>query len=295
MGFQQRARTPRDFGRRPGKNKHQSKLGKHRTGSELRFEEEHVATSAEVASRTLNSLSRLGDQRFAVAPFYDHYDRWLLNLRNVISDFETSPAVTIDDLFKEERSRALSNIELTLKSGREKETSNDDTVRKLNRSLLDAKSLLAQTDREYGEKKNEISRKREAAVKPVVTNLGKLRAELNRIVHMRAGFLRGISKKAKADKTSEATRRLDHTKTELARIEQSFASEEKKLNSEHEQRRQHILEQIAKYQKGIGEIDAGAQPDDSLDARHATCDELVNSVTSLLQRTQSNPEAATKS
>lgn len=295
MGFQPRARTPRDFGRRPGKNKHQTKPGKHRTGSEYRFEEEHVATSAEVASRTLNSLTRLGDQRFAVAPFYDHYDRWLLNLRNVISDFETSSAVKIDERFKEERSRALSNIELTLKSGRAKETSNDDAVRKLNRSLLDAKSLLAQTDREHAAKKNEIARKREVAVKPVVTNLGKLRAELNRIVHMRAGFLRGISKKAKADKTSEATRRLDYTKTELARIEQSFASEEKKLNSENKARRQHILEQIAKYQEEIGEIDAEMQPDDSLDARHATCDELVNSVTSLLQRTQSNPEAATKS
>jgi uncharacterized damage-inducible protein DinB len=295
MGFQPRARTPRDFGRRPGKNKHQTKPGKHRTGSEYRFEEEHVATPAEVASRTLNSLSRLGDQRFAVAPFYDHYDRWLLNLRNVISDFENSSTITVDDRFKEERSRTLSNIELTLKSGRAKETSNDDSARKLNRSLLDAKSLLAKTDREHAARKNEIASKRENAVKPVVTNLGRLRAELNRIVHMRAGFLRGISKKAKADKASEAAQKLDSTKKELAKIEQSFAHEEEELNSEYEQRRQQILERIKKHQGEIADIDAGMQTDDSLDARRATCDELVNSVNSLLQRTQSSSEAETKS
>ena len=295
MGFQQRARTPRDLGRRPGKNKPQTKLGKRRTGVEYRFEQEHVTTITEVASRTLNSLSRLGNQRFAVAPFCDHYDRWLLNLRNVLSDFETSFAVTVDDRFKEERLRALSSIELALSDRRAKETSNDEAVRRLNRSLLDVKSLLAQTDREYATRINEIASERERAVKPVVTNLGKLRRELNRIVQMRAGFLRGISKKTKAEKTTETTRRLDSTKEELARIEQSFASEEKKLRSEYEHRRRQMLDQIANYQKEAEYLGAGMQEDDSIAPRRTACDELVNAVNSLLQRTQSTPESAGKS
>jgi hypothetical protein len=294
MGFQSRARTPRDLGRRPGRSKSKSKPGKHGTGGAYRLEEEHTLTASEIVDRTLNSLSRLGNQRFAVAPFHEHYDRWLLSVRNVISEFEASSAVTVDDHFKDECSRVLSDIELTLKDRRAKEASNDETARIVNRNLLDTKSLLAQTEREYAVKMNEIAAKREHAIKPVATNLGRIRQELSRISRMRAGFLRGISKKAKAQKTTEATQKLDTTKKELATIEQSFATEQKKRQVEHERRRRQILEQIANYQKEIENLESGPKVDDALDVRHATCDALVNAVNSLLQRTQSVPENASK-
>jgi hypothetical protein len=290
MGFQPRARTPRDLGRRPGKNKIQTKLGKRRSGTDHRLEEEHVATLAEVSGRTLNSLSRLGDQRFAVAPFYEHYDRWMLNVQNVLFEFEANSAVTVDDEFREERSRILSDTELTLNDKRVREASSHETVRKLNHGLLDARSLLAQTDREYAAKISDIAGKREHAVKPVVTNLGRLRGELNRIAHMRAGFLRGISKKAKAEKTTETTQKLETTKEELTRIEKSFASDQEKLKDEYERRKQHILEEIAKYQKEIENIDAGMRADDSVDARHATCEALINALNLMLKRKQSAPK-----
>ena len=285
-----RARTRRDFGRRTRRSKLQTKPGKRGTGSGYQLEEEHTITAAEIVDRTLNSLSRLGNQRFAVAPFHEHYDRWLLSVRNVVSEFKASPAVTVDDYFNEESLRVLSDIELTLKDRRAKETSNDEAVRKANHNLLDTNSLLTHAEREYTVKINELTAKREHAIKPVATNLGKLREELNRIVGMRAGFLRGISKRAKAQKTNEAAQKLDHTKLELVTIEQSFASEQKKLRDEHERRRRQILRQIANYQKEIENLESGRQIDDALDARRAACDALINAVNAFLQRTQSTSE-----
>lgn len=285
MGFQPRTRTARDFGRRPGRSKSQTKPGKRQTGSGYRLEEEHVATPTEVVDKTLNSLSRLGSQRFAVAPFHEHYDRWLLSVRNVLSEFEANPAVTVDDRFKEESSRVLSDIELTLKDSRAKETSNDEAVRRANRRLLDAKGLLAHAEREYAGKMSEIAGEREHAIKPVVTNLGKVREELNRIVRVRAGFLRGVSKKAKVQKTTEATQKLDSTKKELAKMEQSFASEQQRLRNEYQRTRRQILEQITDYQREIENLEAGIQTDDALGARHAACNALISAVNSLLQRT----------
>lgn len=290
MGFQPRARTPRDFGRRPGRSKPQTKPGKRGTGGGYRLEEEHAVTATEIVDRTLNSLSRLGNQRFAVPPFHEHHDRWLLSVRNVLSEFEASPAVTVDDRFKEECLRVLADIELALKDRRAKEVSNDGAIRRVNHNLLDAKSLLAQTEREYAAKMNEIAAKREHAIKPVASNLGNLREEVNRIIRMRAGFLRGISKKAKAQKTSEATQKLDHTKKELATIEQSFATEQKKLRAEHERRKRQILQQIANYQKEIDTLEGGMQIDDALDARRAACDALIRAVDAISHRTQSTSE-----
>jgi hypothetical protein len=292
MGFQPRGRTPRDLGRRHGRSKPQTKPGKRGIGSGYRLEEQHTISAAEIIDRTLNSLSRLGNQRFAVAPFHEHYDRWLLSVQNVLSEFEGSPAFKVDDHFKEECLRVVADIELALKDRRVKEVSNDEAVRGVNRNLLDTKSLLAQTDREYTTRINEIAAKREHAIKPVATNLGRFREDLNRIVRMRTGFLRGISKKAKAQKTIEATEKLDHTKRELATIEQSFATEQKKLRDEHERRKHQMLKQIANYQKEIENLEAGTHIDDALDARHAACDALINAVNGFLQRTQSAPDTA---
>jgi DNA mismatch repair ATPase MutS len=294
MGFQPRARTPRDFGRRPGRNKSKTKPGKHETGSNYRLEEEHTLTFAEIVDRALNILSRLGNQRFAVGPFYEHYDRWMLSVRNVLSEFEASSAAAVDDSFKEECSRVLSEIESTLDDRRAKETSNGEAVREVNRNLLDIRSLLAQTEREYAAKMSDIAAKREHAIKPVATNLGRLRQELGRISRMRAGFLREISKRAKAQKATEATQKLDTTKRELATIEQSFAAEQKRLRDEHERRRRQILKQLANHQKEIENLESGIKADDALDARHAACDALVNAVNSLVQRMQSAPETVSK-
>jgi hypothetical protein len=285
MGFQPRARTPRDFGRRPGRSKSKTKPGKHETGGVYRLEEEHALTFAEIANRALNSLSRLGSQRFAVGPFYEHYDRWMLSVRNVLSEFEASSAAAVDDSFKEECSRVLSGIESTLNDRRAKETSNNDAVRKVNHNLLDISSLLAQTEREYAAKMSDIAAKREHALKPVATNLGRLRQELSRISRVRAGFLRGLSKKTKAQKEAEATQKLESTKRELAKVEQSFAAEQARLRKDHSKKKHQILEQIATHQKELDNLEAGSDMDDAVEVRRAACDDLIASIDAFLKRT----------
>jgi uncharacterized phage infection (PIP) family protein YhgE len=295
MSSQPRARTPRDFARRSEKARRKAKSERSRPIDTHRTEEKHVPTSKEVVDRTLNSLSRLGSQRFAIAPFYEHFDRWLLSLRTVVFEFESSPALTVDDQFEKECSQVLSDIELALKERRVKEASRDEAIRKSNQNLLDARTLLSQTEREYTAKVRELAASKEQEVKTVASRVGKLREELNRIVKIRAGFLRGISKKTKAQREAEASKRLDSTRSELAKIEHSFATEQEKLQKEYKGRRPQILEQIASYEKGIENLDAGSRIDDALDARRAGCDALMNAVNAFLQRSQATSETTSPS
>lgn len=295
MASQPRARTPRDFARRSEKARRKAKSERTRPIDTYRMEEKHVPTSEEVIDRTLNSLSRLGSQRFAVAPFYEHYDRWLLSLRTLVSEFESSPALAVDDIFAKESSQVLSDVELALKERRIKEASRDEAIRKSNQNLLDARTVLSQTEREYAAKAKELAASKEQAVKTVASRVGKFRDELNRIVKIRAGFLRGISKRAKAQKEAEASQRLDSTKSELAKIERSFATEQQKLQQEYKERKRRILEQIANHEKEIENLEAGSQVDDALDARHAVCDALISAVNAFLQRAQATSETTSPS
>ena len=271
------------------------RIEKRRAGESHQFEEEHVPTSEEVVERTLNSLRRLGTQKFAVAPFYDHFDRWLLSVRTVVSEFQSSPAVRIDQNFEKECSQILSDVEGALKDRRLKEASREEQIRSLSQELSEARSLLTQAERDYTIKMKEISGRREHAAKPVAASLGRLREELDRIVRMRTGFLRGISKRAKAEKAAEATHRLDSTKRELANIERSFSAQEEKLRDEYKRRRKQILEQIAGHQKELASLEADSEIDDAVDVRGLACDALVNTIKVLLQRTEPAPEDASSS
>jgi uncharacterized phage infection (PIP) family protein YhgE len=255
-----------------------------------RIEEERSPTRTEVFDRTVNSLARLGSQRFAVAPFYEHFDRWLTSVRTILSEFESSGAFTADDQFTKESAQAVSNIELALKERKFKESSREEATREASKNLLDARSLLAQTEREYAAKVKELTSRRERAVGPVAGRVGRLREELNRIAKMRAGFLRRISKKTKAQKEAEASQRLDSTKSQLSAIEQSFATEKDKLHDEYKRRRPQILRQIANCEEEIESLGASSQIDDALEERRAACDALVNAVNALLQRIETTPK-----
>jgi hypothetical protein len=250
------------------------------------LEETHALTSKEIVERTLNSLSILGNQRFAVAPFYGHFDRWLLSLRTIISDFQSSPAIAVDDEFERETSKIVTDIEQALKERRLREVSGEEALRMINRNLLNAKNLLAQTEREYAAKVKELAEREEHAVKPVAGRAAKMREDLNRIIKLRAGFLRGISKKAKAQKEAEAAQRLDSTRSELTRMEQAFATERSKLQDEYTERRRQITQEIANHQKEIEDLEAGIQIDDALDARRAACDALIKSLNAFALRNQ---------
>ena len=48
-------------------------------------EETPQASPQEVAERTLSSVNRLGNQVFALSPFSQYFDDWLVNLRQVVS------------------------------------------------------------------------------------------------------------------------------------------------------------------------------------------------------------------
>lgn len=284
MGYRQ-ARTRRGFSRGPEKARPKTKTEKRQPSGEYPFIEEHVQTIKEAVDRTLNNLRRLGSQRFALTPFHEHFDRWLLNLRIVLSEFDSTPSVKVDDQFAKECSQVLSDIDLALKEKRLREASFEESVRRINQKLLDSRNLLAQTEREYASKTREIADRKERAVESATSKLAALREELSRMVRMRSSFLRSVFKTG-AQKEAEASQRLDSTKRELATIEHSFAAERERLQDEYKRRRQQLLEQIADYQREMENLEANSQVDDAVEARRATCDALINAVNTLLQRTE---------
>ena len=279
MGYQSRVGSPRNSGRGRGISKHEkAKAGKHKHRSAAGYapEENHVSTPEEATNRMLNTLHNLGNQRFALSPFSEHLDRWLANLRQAVSEFESSPEITVDVQYIKERSQILSNVEIDLEKRQQKET----TTGEVNKILSDNRILLEQTEKDHANATKKITERKDTEIKHLSSNIDNIRQELDRIAQMKTGIFRAVSKNAKAQKETEATQRLNAAQNELTLTTQHFTAEQEASKDEHEKRKKPIIEQIQNAEKEL----QTQEIDDSQEARRDACETLINTVNSLLQR-----------
>ena len=245
------------------------------TGNSMR-EEKHVATMKEVSDKTLKRIRNLGSQRFGSSPFSEHFDRWLVNLTDVLSEFESNPNIRADGQFVKERSQILSIVKIGLEERRRKE----DTLEEANKNLSNSKNLLNSIKKEYDSRTSEIKRQKNSETKRMYNNINSLREELDNIVRIKTGLFRGISKKDREQKEIETTQELNTEQRELELAMLDFTEIQERLRDEYERKRQPVIEQIRDCQKKIEILET----DGSREDRWFACEALVDSVNTLLQR-----------
>jgi hypothetical protein len=277
MSYQQGSGTPRDFDR-PKKTRVKQK-SKTRNITASRRGERDAESRNEVVALTLAGFEILGAQTFAMAPFRQHFDRWLKSLQTVLDDFETSSAIEVDDTFRGKCTGLFSAVEAALKAEQTKEVSREATILGLHGS----KDLLFHMDQRHAEKLREQAARRDAKLKILTGSVEILRAELDEVFESKAGFFEGITK-SKAKREREARTKLTVAEKELENAKASFAVELTGLQEEHERKRQAILEKVASERREIDILETEAEMDGSVDVRHAACEELSEAVNALIKR-----------
>ena len=284
MGYQPQIRANSNYKRRE-KSRAKSTRRKRRSGSSELSEEKHVPTLEEVIDRAINKLRNLGNQQFGLSPFSEHFIRWLVNLRDILSEFESSSTISVDDQFVEESSQIFSGVELSIEEMRRKEASREEVIR----SLSNARVLLKQIEEEYASKIKENEERRDDELKRLSSNVNALKEELDNLLRKKMGILGAILKKAREQKEAEVTQRLNSLQKELALAEQNFKSELERLHSQYEVREQPAVEQIRERQKEVDDYEV----DDSLENRRAACEALISAVNALRQRMMQEPHSST--
>ena len=283
MGYRPQTRSPRNAGRGHQKSQHEkakARTQKHRAGGKY-LPEKQIATVEEVVEKTLGSLNKLGNQIFALSPFSQYFDDWLVNLREVLSEFESSPAISADDQFVKERSQTLVDVEGELAEKRLKEAELAETAK----TLSENNHLLVQIDEEYAAKTREIGSRNNSKIQHLTQNVQNLEEELDQLKQMKTSFLGAFSKRAKEQKLAIATQKLNSAKSELELTVQNFTVEQEKLHDEYEKKKQAVIEKVQSLEKEVENLET----DSSLEARQAACNALVNAVNALIQRKTISP------
>jgi hypothetical protein len=280
MGYRGQSGSRRGAGEKFQKSSHEkakSKAKKNKSGNvKYAPEEAPVQSSEEVMEKTLGSLNRLGSQTFALSPFSQYFDDWLVNLRQVVSEFESSPAITVDEAFVKERTQILADVEGELAKKKLKETELETSAK----ALAEINHLLVEIDAQYAAQTRELAQKRNRDIERLTKNVHNLEEELSLTEQIKTSFLNPFAKKAKTQKKEEVTQKLAAAKKELELAVQGFGVEQEKFHDEYEKKKQAALERVQSLEKEIVNIET----DSSLETRQTATNALGNAVKALIQR-----------
>jgi chromosome segregation ATPase len=272
------SRRSRQFSKTAHEKK--SKEKKKRSGPKYLIDDITEVTPQEVAEKTLNGISKLGTQIFALSPFSQYFDDWLVSLRQVILEFESNPVIKVDEQFQKERIQAFLDIEGALAESRLKESNLTAEAK----ALAENNHLIVEADQEYAEKTRENSNKRNAEVQRLSNKIHQLEDDLSVQQEIKIGFFKFNEKKRAQQKLNQLTNDLSASKSELEVTLASFTAEQEKLHDNYQKRKQELSENSDRLHKELEKLET----DTSIEARQTVCNTLANAVKTLLQRTPAN-------
>ena len=223
MSFRPQTGARRNAARQFSKSAHDKKAKeKKQRGAGKYFEEQPEVSQKELVEKTLNNLNRLGNQVFALSPFSQYYDDWLVTLRQIVSEFESNAAIIADEQFTKERTQIFLDVEATLAEIRLQES----TISAEEKELADNNHLLVETDKEYAEKTRELNNRRNLEIQRLTNKIGDLENDINTQEQIKISFFKPMARSKAKEKLSQTQRDLKSAKNKLEVMLQTYTVEQ---------------------------------------------------------------------
>jgi chromosome segregation ATPase len=280
MGYEPRMRGRRF--RRPLAKKMSAREKREERGTSIFYHEPEQINPSLISSKSLNAIEHLGNQRFALPPFSEHFQRWVKDLKALLGEFEIQLPDAVDQQYRENVEKLLINVQEALTRHIEAEKNSSSEISDLHRQLAAMESELSKLDHDYKTLSREIKTRHEKS-------MGKLRAEIDsldkqrlKILRKRTSFLQRIFGKSES-KLEEKTKELQSKRDALGNSRETLKEELDTRKTDYEIRRKRLAEEHQELRVKLGELKENGQ-DDALEIRKAACEELHRSVSEAVER-----------
>jgi hypothetical protein len=234
-----------------------------------------------IVEKTLTSIERLGNQTFAISPFSQYYEDWLINLRQTVKVFETGSNVKIDKNFTEKCEQTLLDIQTTLTKLRTQESALAENEKNLLKVKQDIKDLEA----DYTKKKHELNNKHNTNTEQLTAQIKTFENDMETQRKTKISFFQFSAKKAAAQKLEQTKQSLKETRTQLETTSQNFTVEQNNLQDNYTTKKQELSTKSDTLQKETEQLEI----DTSRKARKETCTHLNNIINEQIKHQNSKP------
>jgi len=270
--------------------KKSSKREKESPNAETYFPTE-TADPSRVTSGVLNAIDHLGNQRFVLPPFGDHFERWLKDLQSLLNEFETQVPLIADESFRREVAESMRDIQLILAERAKAENAQSHESNMVQQQLAQSEAELSRLEHAHRLQTQELKKEYER-------NSQKIRDEIDQqdrrriaILRKNANIFRRIFRK-QDNAIAGTSVALDSRRRKLRDSEQNLRNNLEKCQEEYTTGRQKLITEIDSLKQKTHEV-ARTAGDDALEKRRETCQRIHTSIVSASQRNQLNLEPQT--
>jgi len=142
-----------------------------------------AADPSHVTSNVLNALDHLGNQRFMLPPFSDHYERWLKDLHSLLDEFERQVPQVVDANLRLEVAESMSEVRRTLEERIKLENAQSNESTKLQQQLARSDVELSQLENAHRTQTQDLRKEYERTSR-------RIRDQINQLDKRRTQILR---------------------------------------------------------------------------------------------------------
>ena len=280
MSFEPRMRGRR-FGR-PVARKSSAKSKREQHESSVFFEEAALINPIEIRFSTLNSLEHLGNQRFALPPFSEHFQRWTKDVRAVLGEFENLLPQVVNEQYSESIEKTLISLQTALDERMAAETKISGEAAETQRQLSACENELSRLEHDYKIMTSQIRRKYDQSFEKMRREINTIDKQRLRILHEKPTLLQRLFRKSDT-KLEEKTNALQSKKNDLGGRREGLKQDLEKHRIDYENKRKQLVEKTEAIRARMSDV-KGKSVDDALDLRKHACEELSRAVSETVEK-----------
>ena len=269
-------------------------LKEKRTSQENAFPYQEVVpvNQHEISSRITNALEHLGNQRFALPPFYEHFQRWMKDVESVLADFKNSIPDAADKQYEATVATLMENIrnELTKRIDEEKALSHQIT--ELQQQLSTYELEISDLEKEQRNRTNEAKRGYERSIDKIRGEIEALDAQRLKLLRKKPTVLDRILGRSRVQ-IEGSSHSLQSKRNDLQGKEEKLKRQLDGLRSNYQEKRTQVSRQGEELKQQLAEL-KNSTLDDGLEIRRSVCEQIRLAVEASLDRrieqTQENPK-----
>lgn len=246
------------------------------------YQEREQVNPSELSLKVTNALKHLGEQRFALPPYSEHFQRWLKDVHGILTEFETKLSDAVDEQYRNTTQKALTEVDVDLKNRIELEKTSAEASSSMQQQLTATEIELTRVDNEYNKQSRDFRRRHERAFQELQHEIDELGRQRLRFLRRKSSLLDRIFRRSET-KLEEKTSSLQSKKNALENRKVLLRNELEKSRADHEIKRKRLVEEQKELRAKLATERANTH-DDAVEMRKRTCEELQRAVSEAVDR-----------